>query len=143
MADLTEPDFDDEKTEPETEKEMEVPEEEASGELQLSTASEFSGKSEDAGSTASEETIDNEEASEQEADEDSDVVQVISDESEVDDEPETEMAGAETTIAMTPSSRKSMVSQFFEKEDEEGGFFVILWLNFNTYGTLSKFFPPF
>ena len=35
------------------------------------------------------------------------------------EEPEPEMVRGETTIAMTPSSRKSMVAQFFENETED------------------------
>ena len=35
------------------------------------------------------------------------------------DSEEPEMVRGETTIAMTPSSRKSMVAQFFENETED------------------------
>ena len=78
-------------------------------ELQLSTASELSEKSE-VESRISQESMDDHEVSDQE----SDVVEIASER-----EPDEPIVGGETTIAMTPSSRKSMVAQFFENEEAE------------------------
>ena len=44
----------------------------------------------------------------------SDVVEIATE-----SEPDEPMVGGETTIAMTPSSRKSMVAQFFENDEAE------------------------
>ena len=78
-------------------------------ELQLSSASELSEKSE-VESRISQESMDDQEVSDQE----SDVVEIASE-----SEPDEPMVGVETTIAMTPSSRKSMVAQFFENDEAE------------------------
>ena len=78
-------------------------------ELQLSSASELSEKSE-VESRISQESMDDHEVSDQE----SDVVEIASE-----SEPDEPMVGVETTIAMTPSSRKSMVAQFFENDEAE------------------------
>ena len=48
------------------------------------------------------------------SDQESDVVEIASE-----SEPDEPMVGGETTIAMTPSSRKSMVAQFFKNDEAE------------------------
>ena len=108
---MTEPEFDvDQQPQEEidVEEQEEVVDDEGS-ELQLSTASELSEKSE-VESRISQESMDDHEVSDQE----SDVVEIASE-----SEPDEPMVGGETTIAMTPSSRKSMVAQFFENDEAE------------------------